>query len=487
MAGPDGTDGDTALQIAIEDVGDDRDPSTLRNIDPDRTGPDAPADPPPDIPDDPDSEGLMDIEIRSGNVPRRGDQVSLQRPRDRPGRYCRRSPPEQQQSMKPPLITRIETFEFTVNLRNISGSSSGLGLIYTPGDQGTVGRSAMRIETDAGVSGEAAGQMIMAVRQADLVARFLIGRDARQRNEIYRDLLFELRQHDALAIGLIDICLWDLAGKLYDAPVYELLGGRRRPLRAYASTYHGDRVGGLDSAQAYADFAVRCQQMGYTAFKIHGWIDADPGEEIATIHAVRDAVGDSMALMSDPACAIATFVEAVRVGRACDEAGFAWYEDPLWEGGKSFHVHRMLREKLQTPLLMSEYLRGLMAHTDAAIAGATDILRVDAYQDGGITGAMKIAHVAEGLGLDVEIHSHSPAHRHLMTALRNTNFYEMNLVHPDPKADTSAVNTYTNYRDGLDAIDDQGCVYAPEGPGLGAQVDWDYIHAHRTGGAVYER
>ena len=39
---------------------------------------------------------------------------------------------------------------------------------------------------------------------------------------------FPDRQHDALAIGLIDICLWDLAGKLYDAPVYELLGERRR-------------------------------------------------------------------------------------------------------------------------------------------------------------------------------------------------------------------------------------------------------------------
>jgi L-alanine-DL-glutamate epimerase-like enolase superfamily enzyme len=49
------------------------------------------------------------------------------------------------------------------------------------------------------------------------------------------------------------------------------------------------------------------------------------------------------------------------------------------------------------------------------------------------------------------------------------------------------VNTYTNYRDGLDAIDDRGCVYAPEGPGLGAEIDWDYIYARRTGGAVYER
>ena len=60
----------------------------------------------------------------------------------------------------------------------------------------------------------------------------------------------------------------------------------------------------------------------------------------------------------------------------------------------------------------------------------------------------------------------------------------MNLVHP--KAETSAVNVYTNYKEGLDVIDPDGCVYAPEGPGLGAQIDWDYVYAHRTGGDVYK-
>ena len=74
----------------------------------------------------------------------------------------------------------------------------------------------------------------------------------------------------------------------------------------------------------------------------------------------------------------------------------------------------------------------------------------------------------------------------MITALRNTNFYEMNQTHADPEADTSAVTSYTNYRDGLSAIDAEGCVYASDGPGLGAEVDWDYVYAHRTGGEVYE-
>ena len=386
--------------------------------------------------------------------------------------------------MEPPLITRIETFEFTVQLRNIQGSASGLGLVYSPGQTGTVRRSAIRIETDSGLIGEVAGQMIMAVRQIELVAKLILGRDARQRHEIYQDLQFELRQHDALAIGLIDICLWDLAGKLYNAPIYELLGSSRRPLPVYASTYHGDRAGGLDSPEAYANFALQCQELGYRAFKIHGWLDGDIAGEIALIKATREAVGDNMILMSDPACALPTFADAIQVGWACDEAKFLWIEDPLPEGGKSFHAHRLFREKIRTPMLMSEYIRGLQLHTEAAIGGATDLLRVDAYQDGGITGALKIATVAEALGMDVEIHSHSPVHRHLMTALRNTNYYEMNLVHPN--AETSAVNVYTNYREGLDVIDPDGCVYAPEGPGLGAQIDWDYVYAHRTGGDVYE-
>ncbi len=103
-----------------------------------------------------------------------------------------------------------------------------------------------------------------------------------------------------------------------------------------------------------------------------------------------------------------------------------------------------------------------------------------------LPGALKIARAADGLGLNVELHSCNPAHHHLMTALRNTNYYEMNLVHPTH--DASTFNHYLgDYRDTLNTIDEDGCVYAPEVPGLGVAIDWDYINATRTDGKVFEQ
>ena len=52
------------------------------------------------------------------------------------------------------------------------------------------------------------------------------------------------------------------------------------------------------------------------------------------------------------------------------------------------------------------------------------------FVNGGITGVMKLAHVAEGFGVDCEIHAPGHAPRHCMAAIRNTNYYELGLVHP---------------------------------------------------------
>ena len=59
---------------------------------------------------------------------------------------------------------------------------------------------------------------------------------------------------------------------------------------------------------------------------------------------------------------------------------------------------------------------------DMALDEATDFWRADPY-DGGITGVMKVAHSAEGYGMDVELHIAGPAQRHCMAAMRNSNFY----------------------------------------------------------------
>ncbi|MDP6713128.1 MAG: enolase C-terminal domain-like protein [SAR202 cluster bacterium] len=385
-----------------------------------------------------------------------------------------------------PTITAIELIQFSFELENI-GREPTIGIpIYKPESTLQSGGHAIKIHTDIGVTGEFVGGQPTDYAAIRGFASSLIGRPALGREKIYNDIKQATRQIARMGQGVIDIGLWDLAGKFYDAPIYEILGGEQKKLKCYASTYIGDREeGGLNTPEAYADFAQQCQEMGYPAFKIHGWQDASIEEHIELVHAVGQRVGDKMDLMLDPFCAIETFGDALKLGLACDEENFFWYEDPLKDGGVSAHAHRKLRQMIKTPLLQLEHLRGLESHVDFIEAEATDFVRGDAVYDGGITGIMKIAHAAEGFGLDVELHVAGPAQRHLMASMRNSNYYEMGLLHP--KGGPFGGPVYKDgYRDAIDSIDENGCVDIPEGPGLGVEYDWDFITANQTGTQIIE-
>jgi L-alanine-DL-glutamate epimerase and related enzymes of enolase superfamily len=389
----------------------------------------------------------------------------------------------------PPQITRIESIEFAYPLTDVGTDDNGFNLVYEPGTTTERKLFAVRIETDDGITGTYVGGNSPAAAQYNTVAGYLIGKSALKRERHWSEIKRALRKYDRMGIGPIDIALWDLAGKHYDAPLHELLGTYRERLPAYASTYHADDNGGLDTPEAYADFAEQCLETGYGGFKIHGWGGSDDRRsverEIATIHAVGERVGDRMDLMTDPACELETFGDALRVGRACDEQGFFWYEDPYRDGGVSQHAHRKLRQQIETPLLQTEHIRGLEPHTDFIENEATDFVRADPEYDGGITGAMKIARVAEGFGLDVEFHAPGPAQRHCIAATRNANYYEMALLHPDCQ-NTGPPVYEGDYSDTIDAVDDNGTVPVPDDPGLGVSYDWEYIEANQTGKRVYE-
>lgn len=368
-----------------------------------------------------------------------------------------------------------------VDLRLFSYPMEGVGPggIDLPGGKGSRARIAVRIETQDGAVGAYVGGQANSLAQAATCAKAVLGKDCFAREQAYEDIRRHLRKEDRMGAGVIDCALWDLAGQRLGVSVAQLLGGARRSVKAYASTWFGGDGGGLSTPEAYADFAEECYAMGYRAFKMHGWSDGGIQKDIGAVLALGKRVGGRMALMHDSACSFKTFADALAVGRACDEAGFYWYEDPYSDGGLSAHAHRRLRELIKTPILLGEHIRGLESLATLVLADGTDFVRADPDFDMGITGTMKIAHFAEALGLDVELHAPGPAHRHCMAAIRNTNFYELSMVGPSRGNFNAPVYT-CGYSDALDDVSADGTFPVPEGPGLGVSYDWAAIEKMTT-------
>ena len=384
--------------------------------------------------------------------------------------------------MPKPRITKVEIETFTYELSDLERGEHGP--TFSPDKSVTSTAHAITISTDIGVSGEYVWSGPIEYAGACVVAELLVGQDPLEREYIYSRIKQTMRQQAEIGISAVDIALWDLAGKYHDAPIHRLLGGYRKSLPTYPASVHATEHDELKSPGEMADFAEQCKELGYPAFKIHGWDNGEPKREAETILAVRDRVGSGMDLMSDPYNALRTFGDAVKVGRACDEAGYFWYEDPLADGGISQFAHRKLRELIDTPLLLTEHVRGLEARVDFMVNGATDFVRGD-VQYMGITATMKLAHAAEGLGLDIEMHSPGPAQRQCMAAIRNSNYYELSGSRPKgPNA--NYIPVYANdYVDQLDAAVD-GHFPVPQGPGLGVEYDRSMIRRNSLGTKVFE-
>lgn len=384
-------------------------------------------------------------------------------------------------------ITHVEVVPFTFEIRDLSlGEHRAMGvsnLRYEKGGSLQVMRYAVRIATDDRLEGSYVTHWVgtqAALGQTIMLAPHLLGRDPEHREAIYDDLKRELRAYDHMGHGPLDIALWDLVGRKYGASVAAMLGAYKARLPTYASTHHGQEdAGGLNSPEAFADYAVACAERGFRGFKIHGWHDGDKRREVENLLGVRKAVGDRMELMIDPGSELRTFADALYVGRACDEADYFWYEDPYRDASVSPFSQKMLREKIKTPLLVSEHIRGLEQKAAFVLAGGCDMIHADPEYDMGITGLMKIAHMGEALGLDVQVHACGPAHRACVAAMRNTHFYELALVGPGmPNLIPPAYRC--GYSDQEEALGADGCFEVPTGPGLGVDYDWDFIRAHAT-------
>ena len=141
-------------------------------------------------------------------------------------------------------INRVEVQEFAFALPDLGFDAGGFNIVYQPGNKLKLSKYAIVIEADDGACGEYValwGGTKMALSQTLALAPHLLRRDPHQRELIYDDFKRALRQYDRMGMGCIDIALWDLAGKQLNAPIWKMLGGWRKRLPTYASSYHGDR------------------------------------------------------------------------------------------------------------------------------------------------------------------------------------------------------------------------------------------------------
>ena len=117
---------------------------------------------------------------------------------------------------------------------------------------------------------------------------------------------------------------------------------------------------------------------------------------------MRKAVGDDFRLMLDSTWSY-DYTDALRVGRAIEEMGYYWYEDPMSD--EDIYNYVKLREKLDIPIMATEFpAGGLETYPIWLTERATDYLRGDIPNKGGLTTMLKTAHLAEAFNIKYEIH-----------------------------------------------------------------------------------
>lgn len=368
-------------------------------------------------------------------------------------------------------ITDIQTMTFRFR-SSVGRDDEGHG---HPAPEHDAIRTITRVRTSASVDGYCVGG---SKKTAAVAKRMIRGMSPLAREAIWHKLLqgqrLERRALDDRNLASIDCALWDFAGRLTGLPVHHLLGSARTRVPAYASTMCGDDIAdGLDSPEAYADFAETCQKLGYPAFKMHTWMSPfgpDIERDIAACRAVRERVGPEMRLMLDPHHDY-TREEALYLGRALEELDFYWLEEPMNEYSTSSYV--WLTEQLDLPIVGPETAAGQMfTRAEWILRGASDISRVGVWDVGGITPAMKVVHLCESFGLRCEVHGGGAANLQVLGAMSIPGeYYERGLLHPhvDYEAQTPWLKTP------IDSIDESGSVQIPRGPGLGEELDWDFI------------
>lgn len=333
----------------------------------------------------------------------------------------------------------------------------------------------VRIETEDGTfgMGEASpmyGGLASLTIIANHIAPDLIGKDP-----FDHAVLLDTAWHKCVKLGpegaataalaALDIAFWDLKGKALGLPVYKLLGGAwRTQMTSYASI-GGNAWRTVDEVVATVERRVTKEKPAAVKIRWDGdrtRQDVDIPGDIAKAKAVRKLLGDDFVLGFDANNGYSVG-GAMRVGRALEDLGYTWFEEPV----QHYNVAAMgeVAQRLDITVSAGEQTYTLQALKDLINAGVR-MVQPDIVKMGGITGLMQCSALAHAHGVELVPHQTQPSIGHL--ANLHVLSTVMHLSKPVETADgwERADQVFNNPSRTVD-----GLFTVPDAPGLGMEFD----------------
>ena len=353
----------------------------------------------------------------------------------------------------------------------------------------------VKIDTDEGISGigdssqPSGGGSELTGGILRIMCETLIGEDPNNIEAIWQRLFRQYtyagpRGPITRAISGIDIALWDIKGKALGRPVYDLLGG---PVRDSISLYTHPRTGTPDQL---AESAKGLVAEGFRAVKtdpyspemgsksnayMNGVISMEGLEYGAElISALRAAVGPNIEILID-VHANFNVASAIRAANRLEEFDITWFEEPVQP--ESYQALRQVKENVRVPICVGERLFTRYDFAPILEGRLAEYIMPDICWTGGISEMKKIATLAETYYVPISPHNvQSPiqivAGGHTMMTVPN--FYRLEI----------ASLQMPNYAQAFDGPLDirNGELYLSDQPGLGIELNMDYVTEHSEEG-----
>jgi galactonate dehydratase len=341
----------------------------------------------------------------------------------------------------------------------------------------------VRVHTDAGIVGLGEsgtwGQLEASAASIEKYGEYLVGKDPFPIEHHWNVMLRANHFTGGAitgAVSAIDIALWDIKGKFFNVPVYELLGGRMR----HKARLYGHVKG--RTIETLLEEAVRLKEAGFTALgHLNPLLDEDHETPYYKSHAdkietaidnvrrLREAVGPKVDLCIEIHRRL-TPPEAIALARGIEKYTPMFYEDPLRPN--SFDAMALVAEHIDIPIATGERFTSVYQFQTLLTRNAVQYLRPDVCICGGITGAKKIAAIAEAH--DAWVVPHNPLSpvstaACLQIAACIPNFAIQEYPSRTPELEGSTELLGNGLATGLSEQQD-GFIAIPDTPGIGVEL-----------------